>query len=253
MKPFFRSGLISVSLWIGLCIPAALLAQNEPESPVVKEPPRNGFQLSFFGGVSMNVFTGGYFTNCPKGASCPIDFYVNDVGWSFPYGVAMNIPLFSDAALYLRAGWNSTKVTISSGRLDTLYTIPNEPGELLDELYLHYTLFQFDLLLRLIGKQDGERIYLGPSFGYVLHKRAFVTETELATGRSFLLEDTDIQGAADMRLSLILGAEYAFMPFKNLYVIPAFEVDYAPKKISDDQPMRVVLYKLLLNVSYQLF
>ena len=234
-----------------LTLPGRLLAQTEPESPRYQEPLRNGFQLSFYSGVSMNVFSGGYFTFCPKG-SCPIDFYAEDNSWSYPFGVAMNIPVFSDAALYLRAGWNSTKTTIGSGRIDSLYT-QQTVGEILDELTLYYTLFQVDVLVRLIGRQDGERVFLGPSFGFPIHKRAYVTETELSTGHQFLIEDTDVEGAQKVRTSLILGVEYAFVPTNNLYIIPSFQIDYSAQKISETQPIRPLFYKFLVNISYQLF
>ena len=231
--------------------PAMLRAQTEPESPKTQEPLRNGFQLSFYTGVALNNFTGGYYTDCPRG-NCLVDFYLEDNSWSYPFGASMNIPVFSDAALYLRAGWNSTKTTISSGRVDSLYT-QQAVGEILDELTLYYTLFQVDVLVRLIGKQDGERIFLGPSFGFPVYNRAYVSETELSTGRQFLIQDTDVEGAKKMRTSLILGVEYAFVPVRNLYIIPSFQIDYSAQKISDAQPIRPLFYKFLISVSYQLF
>jgi hypothetical protein len=231
--------------------PSRLLGQTEPESPKAVEPLQNGLQISFFTGASLNVFSGGYFTQCPRG-TCPIDFYAEDYSVSAPFGFGLNIPVFSDAALYLRAGWNSTHVTISSGRVDSLYT-QETVGELLDELTLYYTLFQVDVLVRLIGRQDGERIFLGPSFGFPIRKHAYVAETELSTGKKFLLEDRDVEGASSMRTSFVLGVEYAFVPVKNLYVIPSFQIDYSAQKISELQPIRPLYYKLLLSISYQLF
>jgi hypothetical protein len=247
----FRCRFLVPVVLLMLGLPTLVRAQNEPESPREVLPLRNGFQLSFIAGLSMNVFSGGYFTQCPRG-NCPIDFYAEDNSYSIPLGVALNIPVFSDLAFYPRVGWNSTRITISSGRVDSLYT-QESVGALLDELTLYYTLVQVDLLVRLIGRQDGERVYLGPSFGFPIRKHAYVAETELSTGKSFLLEDTDVEGARSMRTSLILGVEYAFVPLKNLYIIPSLQIDYSAQKISDRQPIRPLFYKFLLNVSYQLF
>jgi hypothetical protein len=60
-------------------------------------------------------------------------------------------------------------------------------------------------------------------------------------------------------VSFVIGAEYAFIPFRNFYVIPAIEVDYSFSKIQqlrDENPsfsLRPTFYKVLVTFAYQMF
>ncbi|MDH7516449.1 MAG: hypothetical protein QHI48_11320 [Bacteroidota bacterium] len=229
-----------------LCAAPALRAQTEPEAPQRPRPkPVNGFQVSVYTGASLNVFSGGYF------APGDLTFLDVETSVNFPVGAWVNIPVTSDMALYIRGGWHGTETVFFSGRRDSLHTPPGGFGEIGDELTLTYGLFHIDVLARLIGRQDGERVFVGPSFGWVRTKRIRVTETEYGPKKTYLLEEGELSSAIAMRTSIVIGAEYAFMPVKNLYVIPSLQVDYSPQKISADHPMKAVWYKFLLSVSWQ--
>jgi hypothetical protein len=239
-------GIAAVLLLAAAAWQPAALAQTEPEVPEENAPLRNGFQISLFGGVSLNSYTGAYF------GDCPCDYWENERSWSVPYGVALHVPLFEDAALYLRGSLHRTSTDFFVGRYDSLRSAQTV-GSIGDDMTIHYSLATIDVLLRLIGHLDGERVYIGPSFGIVQQKRVHIVETEYATGTRWLLTNRDIEGARDLRVSIVIGAEYAFMPLRNLSIIPAIEIDYAPKKISDWQPLRVTFYRALIGVSYQVF
>lgn len=223
-----------------------VLGQAEPEAPPVPFVLRNGWQLSGYFGVSYNVFHGGY------AADCPCEFLANATSGSYPYGLSLNVPINEELSLYLRAGMQTTSTLFTVGRVDSLRSQP-VVGDLADELTVEYSLFSVDILLRLIGKLDGERIFVGPSFGFVRKKSAEITETELQTGYQYTIENGDIEGARTLRTSIVIGAEYAFIPTRNLFIIPSVQVDYSPQKITDLQPLRPVFYKFVLNVAYQLF
>lgn len=238
------AALIAACVFI---VPVLLRAQTEPESPTVPPPPLvNGWQISAFTGAALNVFSGGYFGVGDR------TFVAEESSFNMPYGVSINIPVFSDASLYLRAGWHGTQTVFFSGRQDSLKSIQGY-GDIGDELTLRYDLFHVDVLVRLIGRQDGERVFVGPSFNYVRSKRVRLIETEYQTGVSYMYEDGDLAGAASMRTSLVLGAEYAFVPLRNLYVIPSVQVDYSPQKLSTEHPIKAVFYKFLVTVAYQPF
>ena len=229
-----------------LLLPSATRAQTEPESPVAPVVLRNGLQLSFFTGPSLNVFTGGYR------ATDELNFVAQASSWSMPAGLALNIPLWSDAALYLRGGWMPTRTTFFLGKTDSLRSGLGV-GEIGEDFTFSYSMFQFDVLFRLIGKMDGERVFVGPSFGFVREKKVRIIETEYPTGRQYLLEDTEISGALATRVSIVIGAEYAFTPFKDLYIIPSLQVDYGPSAISSEQPLKMIMYKFLVNIAWQVF
>jgi len=225
---------------------ASVNALTEPEAPRSEEPLSNGFQLGFYSGISYNIFGGAY------DGQCPCIFLGDGSSTSIPYGFDLNIPVFSDAALYLRAGWQNTSTGFFVGRTDSLRSI-QAVGEIGDGMTLFYDLAHFDVLVRLIGKQDGERVFLGPSFGWVQQKRIRIIESEYETGKRFLLQDKDIADPINLRYSFVLGAEYAFVPFRELYIIPSLQVDYSLQKISTLQPLKPNFYKFLVSVAYQPF
>ena len=236
-----------LTLLVLILVPmSALFSQTEPEAPRPPEIPRNGYQISFFSGVSYNVFSGQY------DGGCPCEFVAEETSGNVPYGFALNIPLFFDAALYLRGGVQNTSTTFFMGRNDSLRS-GTGTGNIGDELQLDYNLVHFDILLRLIGRQDGERVFVGPSFGFVRKKHVRLTETEYPTGAQYNLDDGDIEGGKSMRMSIIIGVEYAFVPLKNMYIIPSLQVDYTPQRISDVQLIRPTFYKFLVSVAYQIF
>jgi hypothetical protein len=222
------------------------LAQDEPEAPKRPVVLTNGFQLSFFAGPSLNVFSGGY------SAVNNNSFIAQTSSWSMPAGFGLSIPMWSDAALYLRAGWTPTQTSFFAGKIDSLHSTVGV-GEIGDEFAFTYSMVQLDLLFRLIGKMDGERIIIGPSFGFVRKKHARVIETEYPTGAQYLIEDGDIAGALATRVSIIIGAEYAWTPVKNLYLIPSIQIDYCPSNLSTEQPMKFTMYKFLVSVAWQVF
>jgi hypothetical protein len=154
--------------------------------------------------------------------------------------------------LYIRAGWTPTQTSFFAGKYDSLRSAPAF-GEIGDEFAFTYSMAQLDVLFRLIGKMDGERIIIGPSFGFVRKKHVRVVETEYLTGAQYLIEDGDIAGALATRVSVIIGAEYAWTPVKNLYLIPSLQVDYCPSAISTEQPMKSMMYKFLVSVAWQVF
>ncbi len=230
-----------------ICAVSSLTAQTEPESPALPpEKPVNGFQISVYSGVALNVFSGGYFAPGNR------NFIAEESSFNTPVGAWMNIPVFDDIAIYLRAGWQGTQTVFFAGRQDSLRTAAGY-GEIGDELTLRYGLFHLDVLLRLIGRQDGERVFVGPSFGWARSRNVRVTETEYGPGKTYLIEEGEFAGATEMRTSIVIGAEYAFIPIKNLYIIPSLQVDYSPQKISSEHPLKMIMYKFLLSVSWQLF
>lgn len=233
-------------------LPVLLQAQTEPEAPVEPEKLYNGWQFSLYGGVNLAHIAGEYY------GDCPCEFFNDETSFNTVYGTAINIPIFSDAALYLRLGRNETSTAWFNGRNDSLWSMGAE-GVIGSDLTFEYNLTNFDVLLRLYGHIDGERVYIGPSFGFVERKHILLTDTELDTGVQRIIEDGDLQLDHDLRVSFVIGGEYAFIPFKNFYVIPAFEVDYSFEKLLNlrsENPSfswRPTFYKLLVTFAYQVF
>jgi hypothetical protein len=239
-----------ILLMLAMCGATPLWAQTEPEAPVPAEKLYNGWQLSFYGGGSM------FYTNGEYNGLCDCDFVGDVTSINAIFGSSVNIPVHQDFALYLRAGINNASTTWSSARTDSLLSTGGS-GYVLSDMTFDYDLLNLDVLFRLIGSMDGERVYIGPSFGIVGSKHVRITDTELTSGFTRLVEDGPLDVDHSLRVSMIIGAEYAFVPLKNLYVVPAFEVDYAFGKILQDRSarpnfvLRPTYYKLLVTVAYQ--
>jgi hypothetical protein len=233
-------------------MPAAVHAQNEPEAPRLPEKLHNGLQLAVYGGLTHTVLSGGYL------GGCPCDFPEAGTSWSAPYGGSLNIPVFSDASIYLRLGLQNTRTDMFSGRYDSLRSV-KDAGNIGSDLRLQFDLVNFDVLLRLIGRHDGERVFTGLSFGFVKDAHIKLTDTEYQTGVVYPVEDGALQDTRSMYTFFVIGAEYAIIPLKNVYLIPSFEINYALNKIYKELPprptfsMRPILYKLLFTVAYQIF
>lgn len=224
-------------------------AQTEPEAPKPPEKLYNGWQFSMYGGGSLFYTNGDYFGI--SGGN-----FVGDVtSFNALYGASVNIPVHQDFALYLRAGVNDASTEWSTARSDSLAT--GGVGYVISDMTFDYNLLNVDLLFRLIGSMDGERVYIGPSFGIVRKKNVRIIDTDLTSGISRVTEDAPLDVEHDLRLSMVIGAEYAFVPLKNLYVVPAIEVDYAFGKIIQDRSarpnfvLRPTYYKFLVTVAYQ--
>ena len=228
------------------------LAQTEPEAPRVPEVLYNGFQVSFTAGASINHIVGEYFS------PCPCEFYGNATSISPYFGGSLNIPVFEDAALLLRLGLNTTSSKWETARNDSLWSRP-EIGTVLSELTYDYHLLTFDVLARLIGSMDGARVIVGPSFGVVKRNHVRVVDREYTSGAERVVEDGDLQVDHDLRVSMIIGFEYAFTPLRNLYMIPSFEVDYPFQRLANEDGvrpefrLRPIFYKMMFSVSYQIF
>jgi hypothetical protein len=247
LDSFLFAGILLI-----LCVVSMKAQQNEPEAPKIPEKPFNGFQFAFYGGVSLNVLSGGYF------GGCPCDFPAGGQSFSTPYGTSLNIPLYSDASIYLRLGLHKTSSLMSSGRVDSLRSI-KDMGNVVSDLQLRFDLANFDVLLRLIGKQDGERVFTGISLGFVKTTHVKLTDTEYQTGAVYTFEDHPLVDALNMYSFFVIGAEYAFVPIKNLYLIPSFEIDYGLQKLYKETvprptfSYRPIYYKILLTTAYQIF
>ncbi len=230
---------------------ASAVAQTEPEVPTEPEQLYNGYQLSFYGGGSL------FYTNGEYNGLCDCKFAGDMTSTNLIFGASVNIPVLDDLAFYLRAGANNASSDWATARADSLST--GTTGYIVSDMIFDYNILHFDFLLRLIGNMDGERVYIGPSFGVVRRKHVLITDTELSTDMKRVVEDGPLDVDHDLRLSMVIGAEYAFVPAKNLYVVPALEVDYAFSKIIQDRGgrpnfmFRPTYYKFLLTVSYQLF
>lgn len=236
-----------------LLAPAILRAQTEPEAPRTPDKLYNGFQISLYGAAAYTHFLGSY--SGPENAN----FTGNASSWGYAYGAWVNIPLFSsDAALYLRAGWRPSTTDWYSSRTDSLHSHPGV-GDILSELTIEYNLFRVDALFRLIGRMDGERIYVGPSFGFVQRKHTRIVDIELDGEAETVIEDGELAVDQNVRVSIIIGLEYAFYIAHNLYLIPAVEVDYPfEKMINDTAPkpdfeLRPVFYSVQMSLAYHLF
>jgi len=227
-------------------------AQTRPEAPREPEVLYNGFQLSLYGGGTLMYMNGEYY------GSCPCDFFGDITSSNLIFGASMNIPVFQDASIYLRAGLNRTSTTWTNARTDSLFSTPGT-GYIVSDLVFDYDLHHLDFLIRLIGNIDGERVYIGPSFGFVRKKHVRITDSELSTGAARIVEDAAMVTDHELRVSMIIGAEYAFVPIRNLYVIPAIEVDYAFGRITQNRlerpnfRLRPTFYKLLVTLAYQIF
>jgi hypothetical protein len=229
-----------------------LAAQTEPEAPREPERLSNGYQFSLFGGGNLMYLNGDY-----QGL-CPCEFLGDQTSTNAFYGMSLNLPIHEDAALYLRLSRNRTHTVWSTGRADSLRSV-QDLGLVASDLTLDYDVLAFDLLLRLYGRIDGERVYVGPSFGFVRDKHVRVTDTELSTGKIWLIEDGTLDVEHSLRMSFVIGAEYAFVPIKNLFVIPAFEIDYSLAKIANERlerpnfSIKPTFYRLYLTLAYQVF
>lgn len=227
-------------------------AQTEPEAPREPEVLYNGYQFSFFGGGNL-TYLNGYYNGL-----CPCEFVGDITDYNLFYGAAINIPLFSDASLYLRLSHNRSSSNWFTGRSDSLRSVP-ALGLVGSDLTFDYDVLSFDVLLRLFGRIDGERVYIGPSFGFVREKNIRITDTELRTGAVYLIEDDALALDHRMRMSFIIGAEYAFVPLKDLYVIPSFEIDYSFSKLENERSarpnfsMKPTFYRFFVTIAYQVF
>lgn len=239
---FFHRAMILAGVILLLSCKAS--AQTEPEIPRPPEALRNGWQLSFVTGLSYNVMSGEY------DGGCPCLFLDQEHSLSVPLGGAINVPLASDISLLLRAGYHKTVTKFFVGREDSLVFSPGI-GDIGNDLTLTYSQLQIDVLLRLIGRLDGERVYFGLGYGLVDKQRVLLTETEYVNGTRSLIYSGDLEGKRSNRVSFIIGAEYALIPWKNLYVIPSFEIDYTVHRISSIQPLRPWMFKLLVSVGFQ--
>ncbi len=228
-------------------------AQTEPEAPSEPEVLHNGWQVAFYAGLSFNYFSGWY-----DGLrdDCNCTFVSNGTSFSVPFGLSLNFPLWNDASIVLRGGIARSSTNFEDGRMDSLITTPGF-GEVIDDLNLRLDLVQLDVLVRLIGRHDGERVYFGYGLGWVDRQDVVLKETEYGSnGRpigEYLITKRSLEGGRAIRQSFIIGAEYAFVPTRNLYLIPAFELDYSLKKLSDVHPLRPSFYRLLITVSWQAF
>lgn len=254
-KQTFRSGAGQWSIVLAavlLLTATRLFAQTEPEAP--RDPVKlyNGYQFAVFGGGNLTYMNGDYF------GECPCDFLGDKTGSNLFYGASINIPIFSDASIYLRLSRNKTSTEWSTGRNDSLRSV-QKLGSVISDLTFDYDLLSFDVLLRLFGHIDGERVYLGPSFGFVRDKHIRITDTELSTGKIWLIEDDQLDVEHSLRMSFVIGAEYAFVPLKNLYVIPALEIDYPFGKIANERferpnfSIRETFYRFYVTFAYQMF
>ncbi|MCB2203770.1 hypothetical protein KQI65_03410 [bacterium] len=250
---FRAHGSHAVTLLLAILIASGTAyAQTEPEAPREPEKLYNGWQFALLGGLNLGYINGEYHGDC----NC--DFYSDEYSANSYYGMSLNIPLFSDASIYLRLARNQSSTSWAVGRTDSLFSTAGT-GTLINDLTFNYDLLQFDVLLRLFGRIDGERVYIGPSFGFVQKKRILLTESEVETGAVRLIEDGPIAVEHDLRMSFVIGAEYAFVPFRNIYVIPAIEVDYAFDKLLRDESTapafswRPTFYRAYVTVAYQMF
>ena len=227
--------------------PQAQAQVTEPEAPpsvLRPEPMRNGWQISFYSGISYNDYYEGY--DIPG----VIDFLADESSWNVPYGGSLNIPLFDDLSLYLRAGVQNMETNFFNGKIDSLKSA-QQIGEIGFGMDFSFHITHIDILIRLIGKNEGERVYFGPSFGIVNKKQIVVRRTEFLTGYEEVLQDQEMPGTDDYFPTFVIGGEYAFVPVRNLYLIPAIEVNFGWERISEIQRLRTVYYRLLFNVSYQ--
>lgn len=224
-------------------------AQNQPEAPgsvLRPEKQTNGWQIAFYTGASYNVYYEGYtIVNL-------MDWVAQETSWNMPYGVALNVPIGNDFSLYLRAGVQNMSTDFFNGKVDSLESAPIL-GTIGYTLNFKFDIRTLDVLFRLIGHNDGERVYFGPSFGFVRTKRITVTEEEYETGFQKVLVDEDMPAADNFFPTFVIGGEYAFVPVKNLFLIPAIEVNFGWQRVSGLQPLRVNYYRLLFSVSYQVF
>jgi hypothetical protein len=251
LLPFITLVLPFMTLSL-LFVAPRLAAQTEPEAP--RDPVRlyNGYQFSAFGGGNLTYINGDYI------GLCPCEFIGDETSVNEFYGVSLNIPILDDAAVYLRLARNRTRTGWFTGRIDSLRSV-QEVGFVGSDLTLDYDVLSFDLLLRLYGRIDGERVYIGPSFGFVRDKRVVVTDTELNNGKIWLIENEQLDVEHSLRMSFVIGAEYAFVPLPSLFVIPAFEIDYSFAKIANERierpnfSLKSTFYRLFLTVAYQVF
>ncbi|MBE0643711.1 MAG: hypothetical protein IH600_06490 [Bacteroidetes bacterium] len=229
-----------------------LQAQTEPEAP--REPVKlfNGYQFAVFGGGSLTYLNGDYY------GLCPCEFLGDETSGNLFYGASLNIPVFSDASIYLRVSRNQSSTSWTTARADSLRSV-QALGFVSSELKFDYDILSFDVLLRLFGHIDGERVYIGPSFGFVRNKHIRVTDTELSTQKVWLIEDDQLDVEHSLRMSFVIGAEYAFVPFPNIYVIPAIEIDYSFSKIVNERverptfSLKPTFYRMYVTFAYQMF
>ena len=122
---------------------------------------------------------------------------------------------------------------------------------MLDDLSIVYNILNLEVLLRLTAEENGVRVLAGPTFGFVQKKQIELIETEVDSRQSFLIEKGDLTDAVPVRYGFLLGIEYAFIPMKQVFVIPALSLDYAFNKISLQQSVRPVFFNLSVNIAFQ--
>ena len=127
---FFITRIMAVAVLLVIAGSVRAQQQNEPEAPKLPEKLYNGLQFALYGGSSLDVFSGGYF------GGCPCDYPAGGQAFSFPYGASLNIPVFSDASLYLRLGLHKMSLDMSSGRVDSLPSM-TRMGNVFSDFHLH--------------------------------------------------------------------------------------------------------------------
>ena len=123
---------LACALCLAAALPSALRAQTEPEAPRTPDKLTNGFQLSLYASAAYTHWVGEY--SGPENTS----FTGNSSSWGYAYGIWANVPISSDAALYLRAGWRPSSTLWFDTRTDSLHSRPGI-GDLASELTIEYS------------------------------------------------------------------------------------------------------------------
>jgi|GEM_PF-3801504 len=203
---------------------------------------QNGFQVGIYGSLAFIRYIGDW--NGP----CSCLFNANRGDFRPAYGLSLSFPITRETALFLRFSSTDLGTYFQTEFSDTLL---GEQVGWVGRLDVEYRAFTVEILLRIIASQEGFRLLVGPSIGFISELNLRVTGESLVglATREYMNETPE--GAGTTRLGFMMGVEYAFRIWDNLYVIPNATLDYGWKRIVKYQTLRPNYYQVAVGVAYQ--
>ncbi len=203
---------------------------------------RNGFQIGIYGALAFIRYIGDWDGPC----SCL--FNANRGDFRPAYGLSLSFPITRETALFLRFSSTDLGTYFQTEFSDSLQ---GKQVGWVGRMDVDYRAFTVEILLRIIASQEGFRLLVGPSIGFISEQNFRVTGESLVglVTREYMNETPE--GASNTRLGFMMGVEYAFRVWDKLYVIPNATLDYGWKRIVRYQTLRPNYYQVAIGIAYQ--
>jgi len=203
---------------------------------------RNGFQIGIYGGLAFIRYIGDWDGPC----SCL--FNANRGDFRTAYGLSLSFPITRETALFLRFSSTDLGTHFRTEFSDTL--LGKQVGWV-GRMDIEYRAFTVEVLLRIIASQEGFRLLVGPSIGFISEQNIRVTGESLVGSATREYMNETPEGAGNTRLGFMMGVEYAFRVWDGLYVIPNATLDYGWKRMVRYQTLRPNYYQVAVGIAYQ--